>query len=65
MDAGLWLNRPGEGSLPHPAVRELLVWTESDDGITGSEGTQNRKAGAIGRGSGACRQGAEALSPGV
>lgn len=32
-----------------------MVWTESDDGITGSEGTKKCKAGASGRGADAQR----------
>lgn len=49
---GHGFNRLARSSSPPPAVRELLVWTESDDGLTGSESTQNREVVAIGRGFG-------------
>lgn len=49
-DAGLWLQPPGEGFFAASERPQLLVWTESDDGLTGSESTQNRKVAAIGHG---------------
>lgn len=49
-DAGLWIQPPGEGFFAASERPQLLVWTESDDGLTGSESTQNRKVAAIGHG---------------